>query len=423
MCFFPPKPTDLPDYDMSRRPHTLPNPPPITVEQIRGVIAKLQPYKATDPDGMSNAVLKYAGEEFIFHLLYIFQAIMASGVYPDLWKDFWTIVLRKPGWERYDLAKSFRPIAILKMLPKLFTSVLAEDISYLAEKHQMLPRTQFGGRPGHAATDAVHMIVQKVQNAWRNGQVVSILSLDVEAAFPSAVIERLLFNMRRRGVPEAYVHVASLILHNRRTQLKFDGFLSDWMDIDNGFGAGDPISMIFYDFYNADFFDIPSSRHEMAVGFVDDKTVIVESKSLESNVAMLIDFMEWQGSGFSWFKRHRATAEISKTNVLHCSRRRIPDPRRPRKTIPEPRPPLVLQGEVVKCKTATRILGVMIDEELKWDVEREFAISKATSWVLQFCQLSCCSSGVPLRYMRQLYLTVAVPKMTYGLEVWYTPPW
>ncbi|PBK95098.1 hypothetical protein ARMGADRAFT_854659, partial [Armillaria gallica] len=98
--------------------------------------------------------------------------------------------------------------------------------------------------------------------------------LDVEAAFPSAVIERLLFNMRRRDVPEVYMCIASLILHNRRTQLKFDGFLSDWMDIDNGFGAGDPISMIFYDFYNADFFDIPSSCHEMAVGFVDDKTVV-----------------------------------------------------------------------------------------------------------------------------------------------------
>ncbi|PBK79807.1 hypothetical protein ARMGADRAFT_885622, partial [Armillaria gallica] len=98
--------------------------------------------------------------------------------------------------------------------------------------------------------------------------------LDVEAAFPSAVIEWLLYNLQRQGVPEAYVHIAGLLLHNRRTRLKFDRFLSEWMGIDNGFRAGDPISMIFYDFYNADFFDIPSSQYELAVGFIDDKTVL-----------------------------------------------------------------------------------------------------------------------------------------------------
>ena len=33
------------------------------------------------------------------------------------------------------------------------------------------------------------------------------------------------------------------------------------------------------------------------------------------------------------------------------------------------------------------------------------------------------STGVRARLMRQLYLSVALPKITYGIDIWYTPPY
>lgn len=39
-----------------------------------------------------------------------------------------------------------------------------------------------------------------------------------------------------------------------------------------------------------------------------------------------------------------------------------------------------------------------------------------------FRRLTRPASGLSSRYMWQLYLAVAVPKMTYGLDTWYTPP-
>ena len=44
-------------------------------------------------------------------------------------------------------------------------------------------------------TDALHLLVNKVKNAWRNRRVASALFLDVEGAFPNAVTDRLLHNM------------------------------------------------------------------------------------------------------------------------------------------------------------------------------------------------------------------------------------
>jgi ribonuclease HI len=41
---------------------------------------------------------------------------------------------------------------------------------------------------------------------------------------------------------------------------------------------------------------------------------------------------------------------------------------------------------------------------------------------MQFRRLTRISTGISIRLMRRLYIAVALPKMTYALDVWYTPP-
>ena len=94
-----------------------------------------------------------------------------------------------------------------------------------------------------------------------------ILFLDVEGAFPNAVIAWLLYNMHMHQVPEDYVLFIGHLLTNRHSRLKFDRFTSDWVDVDNGIVQGDPLSMILYLFYNSDLLtDI--GRTEMKVGYI-----------------------------------------------------------------------------------------------------------------------------------------------------------
>ena len=45
-------------------------------------------------------------------------------------------------------------------------------------------------------------------------------------------------------VPEEYVLFIGCLLTNRCTRLKFDGFTSDRVNVDNGIMQGDPLSMI-----------------------------------------------------------------------------------------------------------------------------------------------------------------------------------
>ncbi len=48
------------------------------------------------------------------------------------------------------------------------------------------------------------------------------------------------------------------------------------------------------------------------------------------------------------------------------------------------------------------------------------AAANATKWILQFRRLTRPATGVSSKLMRQLYLAVALPKITYGIDIWYS---
>lgn len=53
----------------------------------------------------------------------------------------------------------------------------------------------------------MHLVVQKIHGAWRAKKVAAILFLDVQAAFPNTVKERLLHNMKKHRVPSVYIRL------------------------------------------------------------------------------------------------------------------------------------------------------------------------------------------------------------------------
>ncbi|KIK79459.1 hypothetical protein PAXRUDRAFT_16324 [Paxillus rubicundulus Ve08.2h10] len=91
--FFPPPPdlSSVPiDYEY---PTLVDSPGPITTAQIEKSIAKLSPYKAPGPDGISNTVLINCTEVLIPYLLPHFQTVCTLQIYHDPWREFIMAVL------------------------------------------------------------------------------------------------------------------------------------------------------------------------------------------------------------------------------------------------------------------------------------------------------------------------------------------
>ena len=130
--------------------------------------------------------------------------------------------------------------------------------------------------------------------------------------------------------------------------------------------------------------------------------------------------MTREEGGFAWAEAHNSTFAIDKLVVTHFTRRRSADLGRPGCTIIREAPALMLRGKPVKVSQAYKYLGIHVDSQLNWKIQMQQAISKATKWTLLYKWLMKPVSGLSASFMKHLYLTVAVPKMMYGLDMWYT---
>src|SRR6266481_2422376 len=73
---------------------------------------------------------------------------------------------------------------------------------------------------------------------------------------------------------------------------------------------------------------------------------------------------------------------MSKLTLVGFSRRRVPDPARPGKMMPEARPAFTTCGTTIEAVPSHKFLGVIFDQELQWSEQAERVTAKATKWSL-----------------------------------------
>jgi hypothetical protein len=178
----------------------------ITDQQVHRAIAKLSLYKAPGLNGISNIIFMKCADLLVPYMAPIFRATFTLETYPDEWKCSSTIVLRKPGRLDYSIPKAYRPITLLDSMAKILSSCIADDLTYIAEEHNLLPPTHFGGHLGRSIVNSLHLLTKFITNSWasRNDHI-SLLFLDVKAAFPGIISNKLKHNLRKVGIPKQYV--------------------------------------------------------------------------------------------------------------------------------------------------------------------------------------------------------------------------
>jgi ribonuclease HI len=368
--------------------------------------------------------LKECTELLIPFLGPIFRATFTLKAYPTCWKVSTTVVLQKPGKPDYTIPKAYRPIALTDTIAKVLSSCVADTIVYHTERLNLLPSTHFGGRPGRTTTDALQLMIGFIKDQWRKGNVVSTLFLDVKAAFPSVSVDRLIHNLRKRGIPKEYTDWIKVKMTGRKTILSFDDFKSALFNILNGCDQGDPLSVVLYIYYNANLLDIANPKqNELALGYIDDVNLIKAAKTFNEANEGLVDMMTRDGGAYEWSRTHSSTFEIDKLQLMCFTRRRKPHPFKLKKTMPIPRPALNINGNRVKPTSTHRYLGVILDQELRFSAHMAKALERGMASALLIKRLikTKTKRGTSSKYIRRLYKAVVIPRMLYALDIWYNP--
>ncbi|KAJ3473815.1 hypothetical protein NLI96_g12812 [Meripilus lineatus] len=351
----------------------------ISDRQIWRAIRKLSPEKAAGPSGIINAVFQETEDIILPIIGPIFRATFELGHYPEVWKNYDTVAIRKLGWPNYQVPKAYRPIALLDCMGKILSSCLAEILTYESECLDLIPKMQFGGRPGRTTTDALQLLVTRIKGAWRRGKVVSGLFLDIKAAFPSVVPERLIHELRLKGIPEEITGWVKVKLEGRTTRLRFDDFTSEMRQIQSGLDQGCPLSVILHHFSNAFLIEILKEKErEYRSLFVDDTCILAEGNTFAEAHEKLKVMMEKEEGILEEARVRNIEFEIMKSAIVDFSRKRQRHPTLPRRMVPLARPEVVIDGQTLRPQASYKFLGLVVDEELRFKEHAERAVVKGT---------------------------------------------
>jgi ribonuclease HI len=405
--FPPPLKADLSDIDGYEYPQPT-ECPEITPQEIVKAVRRAAPNKAPGTDDITNGILHQTLDIILPCLHKLFNACLQLGYCPAHFKETITVALRKPGKDDYTQPKSYRPIALLNTLGKALEAIIANRLTYLADTYHLLPSRHTGGRKLASTDHAIHLLLQRIHEAWADGQVASLLLLDVSGAFDNVSRERLLHNLRKRRINQTLVRWIDSFLSDRTSTLKLQEYTAPSAPLQTGIPQGSPLSPILYLFYNADLIETCKTENTEAVGYIDDASILAVGPTAQRNCKTLKAI---HMKAAKWALQHGSQFAPAKYELVHFTRD-------PKMSITHA---LRLPHDTINASPSCRYLGIQMDCRLRWEYQREKVEVKATQRLSALSALASSTWGTGLVNLRQVYQAMIVPQVLYGCSAWHIP--
>ena len=406
-AFFPlPPVANLDDIRTYRYPEPLEN-PDITQGEVLRSIRRPGADKAPGPDEVTNRVLQATADLIAPILAGLYNESLRQGYCPSHFRKARTIALRKPGKDDYSKPKSYRPIALLNTIGKVFEGILALRLSYFAEEYKLLPDNHFGGRKGQGTETALHMVTEIISAAWKRGKTATALFLDISGAFDNVSHTRLLHNLRKRRIPTLIVNWMASFLSERFTTLELPEISCPESRVDTGIPQGSPLSPVLYLFYNADMMESDETTN---IGYIDDTTMMAVGQSPAENCRTLRSaFLK---TCEPWSHTHASVFAPEKFALVHFQ---------PKGTEEDQEPLDLGRGRVVIPSESAKLLGVVLDRQLDFQAHLQQIDAKCSRGLQAMTSLGRSKWGLSLEDKRRVYNACVAPAALYGVSVWQHP--
>jgi len=150
---------------------------------VRSLLKTAANTSAPGDDRISVGIIKVFCQWDEQRITQLVRACIRLGFHPRIWKTAKGVVIPKPGKPDYSKVRAYRVISLLDVISKLLESTAAHLIADHRERKQGLHQGQFGCRKWRSCVDAVAILMNRTQQAWKKEQVAGALFMDVKSAF------------------------------------------------------------------------------------------------------------------------------------------------------------------------------------------------------------------------------------------------
>ena len=145
---------------------------PIPCGEILSLIRNLNPNKATGSDGISGQMLLLCDNSVVLPLKIIFQNILISAIYRDMWKLANVIPIFKKGDKQ--LIKNYRPISLLPICGKMFEKIIFNNLYNYFNGNNLITKNQSGFRPGDSTSNQLLYLVNEIHKSFDDPKCLEI---------------------------------------------------------------------------------------------------------------------------------------------------------------------------------------------------------------------------------------------------------
>ena len=150
-----------------------------------------------------------------------------------------------------------------------------------------------------------------------------------------------------------------------------------------------------------------------------DKAVLT-SKNFTETHTKLRNIMTCPARIFDWATLHNCEFGIDKFQLLDLTKKLAPHPFNLKKRIPIPQQTLILGNQRIPSKDTAKFLGVIVDNKLTWKAQGAAALAKGQDLLSKFKRIAT-MKGTHAKYFRQLYISIAIPRILYAADIFLTP--
>lgn len=374
---------------------------PVTENELIKHIYSLKNNSAPGIDCITTKVIKFIHPFILRPLAHIINLTFTTGHVPLQFKISVITPIHKANDK--SLISNYRPISLINNFGKILEKCLKDRLIQFLKNNNILHDNQFGFLEGKSTTDAMYEVVKNItENLDLNKKCIAVF-LDLAKAFDTVNHEKLVNVLNHYGVRGTVLNVFKSYLSNRQQHVRINNTLSEPKVVKIGVPQGTVLGPILFIIYINSMLQL--NTYSKIISYADDTVVLFNGNTWD-------DAKEKVKDGISqiknWLDTYQLSLNVDKTKYIAFS---VTNVNRPNfHTIS-----IANLNDDIKEVGHIKYLGIIIDQNTKWDSHINFLVTKVRTLIFKFYQLR---EILNKRIMLLVYKALAESLFRYGILVW-----
>lgn len=326
---------------------------PVTQGEIIKHIHSLKNNSSPGIDGISAEVIKDSHLYILNPLAHIINLIFKTGIVPSCFKNTIITPIHKAGSKMS--INNYRPINLVNNFAKIFEKCLKDRLISYLNANQILSKNQYGFLSGSSTCDAIYHLTKEItENLNDNNKCIAVF-LDLAKAFDTVPHIKLLDVLHRYGVRGTVLNVFKNYLSDRYQMVRIRETISSPSRIEMGVPQGTVLGPILFIIYLNSLTNLDING--TIISFADDTVLLFHGVSWNQTKSLAIDGVN---KVHNWLSTFKLSLNVKKTHYIAFS---LTSANRPDFTSIR----FNNTSDELKETTQTKYLGIIIDQNLKWD--------------------------------------------------------